>query len=319
MSNPFKAVGKIFKKVVKVAKKVAIPALMIGAVVLTGGAALGALPALGTMLGSIGISGTLASVLGGAISMGAVGAVTGGLGALATGGSVWKGAQGGFLAGAATGGVMGAAGMIGANGVFGAKGLFGMGQGATSTASHAATAAGSVVPPGGIPATANMTNGFIAGQTGIPATAAMVGNPLPGSAAAQALMSGAGPAATAAGAGGGGLLSAANTPMLLQGAGQIISGFAKGSMADKQLNAEKEQDQAEYDRIAFNYGYRNIYDRDKKGRTIGGVPTRQEQWYEYAPQQLGAPDDGLLRTAFAGGPRQPYYQIVNGQVVAVGG
>lgn len=310
MSNPFKAVGKVFKKVVKVVKKVAIPALMIGAVVMTGGAALGALPAMGTMLGSIGISGTLASVLGGAISMGAVGAVTGGLGAAVTGGNPWKAAQGGFLAGAATGGVLGAAGVIGANGVFGANGILGMGQGAGATplgaggasimgpAGQAMPAAAQIAGGGGIPITAAQAHAMTAGVVGAPAAA--------------------GTAAATAGGGLGGLLGA-NAPALLQGAGQIISGFSKGAMADKQLNAQKEEDQAEYDRISFNYGYRNIYDKDRKGRTIGGVPTRQEQWHEYAPQQLGSPDEGLLRTAFAGGPRQPYYQIVNGQVVAVGG
>ena len=42
MSGVFKAVGKVFKGVVKVIKKVALPALAIGAIVLTGGAAIGA-------------------------------------------------------------------------------------------------------------------------------------------------------------------------------------------------------------------------------------------------------------------------------------
>jgi hypothetical protein len=103
MSNPFKAVGKVFKKITKsTIGKIVIGALMVGAVVLTAGAALGALPAIGSVLGSVGISGTMASVLGGAISMGAVGAVAGGIGGMASGKGFFKGATTGFLAGAAT-------------------------------------------------------------------------------------------------------------------------------------------------------------------------------------------------------------------------
>ena len=65
MSNPFKAIGKVFKKVVKVVKKIALPAIMIGAAVLTGGAALGLLPSVGSMLGAggLGLSAGLTSVI----------------------------------------------------------------------------------------------------------------------------------------------------------------------------------------------------------------------------------------------------------------
>lgn len=117
MSNPFKAIGKAFKAVVKVVKKVAVPALIIGAVVLTGGAALGALPAIGSVLGSIGITGTMASVLGGAISSAAVGAGVGGLTAAISGKDVWSGIKGGALTGAITGGIAGGLGMISPNGI----------------------------------------------------------------------------------------------------------------------------------------------------------------------------------------------------------
>lgn len=123
MSGVFKKIGKVFKKVVKVVKKVAIPALMVGAVVLTGGAAIGALPAIGTVLGKLAISGTLASVLGGAISMGAVGAVTSGAMAGLSGGSIWKGMKKGFVTGAVTGGVMGGLGMISPNGILSDMGI----------------------------------------------------------------------------------------------------------------------------------------------------------------------------------------------------
>jgi len=103
MSNPFKAVGKVFKAVVKVAKKVALPALAIGAAVLTGGAALGLLPSVGSMLGAggLGLSAGLTSV----ISSAGTGALTGMIGSAITGKSVLKGAVLGGVTGAALGGI----------------------------------------------------------------------------------------------------------------------------------------------------------------------------------------------------------------------
>jgi hypothetical protein len=59
MSGLFKSIGKIFKKVVPVLKKIALPALAIAAVVVTGGAALGLLPGiagLGGLAASLGAS-----------------------------------------------------------------------------------------------------------------------------------------------------------------------------------------------------------------------------------------------------------------------
>lgn len=294
MSGVFKAIGKVFKKVVKVVKKVAIPALMIGAIVLTGGAALGVLPAMGTMLGGIGISGTLASVLGGAISMGAVGAVTGGLGAAASGKSIWKGAQTGFLVGAATGGVMGGLGAVSANGVLADIGI-GAGSKAAiqtaATATSAAPASTGLLAQGGAVAPAAVAPG---------ATAPLV--------AAKA---------------GGGLLSSASAPMLIQAAGQVISGFAKGAGSGDDIREramyDAEAERLEYDRTAYNYGYRNLYNRDAKGRVIDGVPTSQEAFYQYGPQTLQSPNAGLLggMTVPSAAARAPMFQIVNGQVVRV--
>lgn len=299
MSNPFKAVGKVFKKVVKVAKKIAIPALMIGAVVLTGGAALGALPALGTILGSVGISGTLASVLGGAISMGAVGALSGGLIGAATGGGLLKGATKGFLMGAATGGVMGGVGAIGANGVLG-----GLGGSAASTA-----ATGSDLVVNNAANAAGVANAF---------------NPLGtvGAAVPTSITTSATTAATAAGAAqaaGGGILGSAGIGPLIQGAGQIISGFAAGKGTQAQIEAEAAQQRDKYDRAAYNYGYRNIYGDDDSD-----IPTDQQQWYQYHEPNFLTPSSGnpggLLRTQ-PSPLMQPAvrYQIVNGQVVPVGG
>ncbi|WP_337846827.1 hypothetical protein [Sphingomonas sp.] len=107
MSGVFKAIGKVFKAVVKVVKKIALPALAIGAVVLTGGAALGVLPALGGaggLLASIGVTGGLASVITSAATAATMGA---GL-SLVTGGNVIKGATAGLL----TGGIMGGIGAL---------------------------------------------------------------------------------------------------------------------------------------------------------------------------------------------------------------
>lgn len=107
MSGALKSVGKVFKKVAKVVKKVAVPALIVGAVVLTGGAALGALPALGTTLGGLGLSTTMTGVLTGAISGAGYGALAGGAVAAISGRNVWKGAMAGGVTGAVTGGVLG--------------------------------------------------------------------------------------------------------------------------------------------------------------------------------------------------------------------
>lgn len=299
MSNPFKAIGKVFKSVVKVVKKVALPALMIGAVVLTGGAALGALPALGTILGSVGISGTLASVLGGAISMGAVGAV----GGFITGGM--KGAKMGFLGGALTGGVLGGVGVIGANGVFGANGLLGMGQGSAATSATGAVA--NTAQMTGLATPAGFTTGAVEAAIGAAPTLAGAA-PL----ATQAAAAGAG----VAGGTGGGLLGQL-APTLLQGAGQIISGFSQGKMAEAQMEAEAQAQRDRFDRTAFNYGYRNIYGDDDSN-----IPSGVEQWYQYQPHNFAKPGDpvgqGLLHTTPSQFLQpQVQYQIVNGQVVPV--
>jgi hypothetical protein len=75
-------VGKVFKKVFAVAKKVLPIALAVGAVVLTGGAAIGALPAVGTVIGGLGLSAGVTTALTSAVTM----AGWGGLAGLVTGG-----------------------------------------------------------------------------------------------------------------------------------------------------------------------------------------------------------------------------------------
>lgn len=82
MSGLFKSIGKVFKKAVKVIKKIAVPALAVAAVVFTGGAALGALPtmssALGGVVSSLGLSSGLTSALTTGLTNAGFGALLGG-------------------------------------------------------------------------------------------------------------------------------------------------------------------------------------------------------------------------------------------------
>lgn len=115
MSGVIGSIGKSFTKVVKTAKKVLPAALAIGAIVFTAGAAMGALPSWGTAIsgamGKLGITGTLGSVLTGAVTQAGYGAVLGGATSALTGGKVSNGMLAGAAAGAITGGAMGAANM----------------------------------------------------------------------------------------------------------------------------------------------------------------------------------------------------------------
>ena len=150
MSGIFKAIGKIFKKVIKIVKKVLPYALMIGAVVLTGGAALGILPAVGTVLGGLGLSAGVTSILTGAVISGAVGAGLGAITSAVTGNSILKGATAGFIGGAISGGVLGAispTAVAGLNSFIGGKGL----AAGSSLAQSAATSLGAGKAITGVP------------------------------------------------------------------------------------------------------------------------------------------------------------------------
>lgn len=303
MSNPFKAIGKVFKSVVKVVKKVALPALMIGAVVLTGGAALGVLPAVGSVLGSIGISGTLASVLGGAITAGATGALLGGATSALSGGSFWKGATSGFLGGAVTGGLLGGLGVVGPNGIFGS-----MGHGAAAAGQAAATGAINVNSA----ATASAVNGWLGSSTGLAATGAAA----PVATGAGAMSAG----ATGAASGGGGFLgNLFGSGQGFQLLGGLLNGFSAGKEKQAELKAQQQAIRDQYDRIAFNYGYQNVYG-DKKSN----VPTDVKQWFNYDQPQFKQPTSAytgqtnslLGQAAYSSGLVPTTYDIINGQVVA---
>jgi hypothetical protein len=119
MSGVAKGIGKVFKAVGSVVKKILAPALAVAAIVFTGGAALGLAPlaggfggAVASTLGAIGVptTGVIGSALTGAVTQAGMGAAIGGVTSMATGGDFTDGAGKGALLGAATGGLTGALG-----------------------------------------------------------------------------------------------------------------------------------------------------------------------------------------------------------------
>lgn len=101
MSGVLKAIGKVFKKI----SKIALPVIAIAGVALTGGAALGLFGAggMGGALASLGIA--KGSALAGILTTAAKGATFGAIGGALTGGNPLKGATTGLIAGGMLGGV----------------------------------------------------------------------------------------------------------------------------------------------------------------------------------------------------------------------
>ena len=241
MSGVLKSIGKVFRKVGKIIKKVALPALAIGAVVLTGGAALGALPSVGSVAGSLGLSSGLTTALTSAARMATMGAATSAL----TGGNILKGATSGFLMGGALGGL----GMLQGGTVPGASGpAVGAGQSAANGVNGSGIVGGGTATPGGQAVT-------------LPGTGATI--TLPGGMEMPAVPSQAqSTTATVLGSGGGGGLGTAaasgvvspsnplaflnNNPVL---AGSLIQGIGSGLAAKAQYKAQRAQEERE----AANY------------------------------------------------------------------
>lgn len=205
MSGLLKGVGKIFKKVVRVVKKIALPALAIGAVVLTGGAALGIMPALSTSIASLGLSPALSGVLVSAAKGATMGFVT----SAATGGNPLKGATTGLM----LGGALGAVSQVAKP----ATAALGAGSSGASSAAGAATDAAVSLP--GTGATISLPNVGASQIAGVAAPAAATA------------------ATTATTAGGGGLLSFLNQNPIL--AGQVLQGVGGGLMAKAQAGEER--------------------------------------------------------------------------------
>ena len=209
MSGVIKAIGKTFKKVAKVVKKFALPILAIAAVGLTGGAALGLLPAIGGA-GGLGAAIGLSPALTGIISSAATSATIGAVGSAVTGGNIVKGATAGLVAG----GAVGAAGA-----------LLGPASAAARTASVASGAAGAGAP---VPAV----------------TAGGIGSGISGATSAIPAVSAA--ASPAAGIGSGIMGFVERNPML---AGQVINGIGSGLLASEQAKEQRKadaRDQANY-------------------------------------------------------------------------
>lgn len=211
MSGIFRAIGKVFKSVVKVVKKFALPALAIGAVIMTGGAAIGALPSLGSLLGAGGLG--LSAGLTSAITTAATSATIGAGMSLITGGDPLKGATMGLITGGALGG-------IGA--------LTGIGGAASGAATGAQTAAETMVT--------------------LPSTGASIGLPAVGGAAtgiggATAAAAPAIAGATSAGSGGvlGGIVNfLGKNPVIT---GNLINGIGAGLSNSAALSAQRDRDQ----------------------------------------------------------------------------
>jgi hypothetical protein len=281
VSGVLKTIGKVFispismilpKKIGKIVRKVALGAMMVGAVVLTGGAAIGALPALGSagMLGSLGLSAGLTSALAGAVSTGAVGAVVGGL----TGG--FKGATKGFLMGAATGGIMGGLGMMGPNGLLG---------GGKVAASSAGSALGKVsLPPAFSPELGGMSSTIGSGATAALKSAA----PIAESVTRSALPS-------IAGLGGG----LTQNPQLLS---QLLGGVASAFAPNEAKQSAQAQLDAAQSAAFFTWGGGDPDGKKKKYGFIPGVYSGQAN--PFGTSNYAAPPTRFAAANYYQSPRQ---------------
>jgi hypothetical protein len=221
MSGFLKSIGKVFKKVVKVIKKVALPALAIGAVILSGGAALGALPSVASVLGSggLGLGAGLTSVMTTAVNSAGIGAAMGVL----TGKNPIKAATTGLI----TGGLLGGANLAMSGAAAGAGGPM-------SAAGDAAAGADLVSP-------AN-----IAAQSGAEAVGI---NGLPMQVLGESpVANGVTNAATRAATGGGGLMGFVERNQVL--AGSALQGLGGGLIASENAKAERKREQ----RVRDSYG-----------------------------------------------------------------
>ncbi len=227
MSGFLKGIGKVFKSVFKVVKKVLPYALAIGAVVLTGGAALGVLPAMSTMMaGAVGGLGLSAGVMG-ALTSAVTMAGYGGLAGLITGGP--KGLLKGALYGGLAGGAGSALGLLHSTGAAG----IGFGGGGGGLLGGAPGVAGGGVPGAVVESGAGtnwLTHNVMAGAAG---------------------GGGAGGAGGAVGGGGvAGLLGQGGLGNLI---GPALQGLGGGVGQGAQYKAEKKAAEARQKQLEANY------------------------------------------------------------------
>ena len=269
MSNPLKAVGKIFRKVVRVVKKIALPALAIGAAILTGGAALGLLPSVGSVLGAggLGLSAGLTSVL----TTAGQGALGGMLTSAISGKNVLKGASTGFLIGGAAGAVgqalrPAAAAVDVASASKAANSVVDAGIQANNATIGSQIAANAGMPAANVTATATRAAGL--GST-MAASAPAPTLSAPTSAPASLTPASATPAPAGVVSGGQGIGSILSTPFkMLDGldpytrAG-LIQGLGNGLMAGSQAKDQRKTEEARQQRIADNYGGGSYYSTER--------------------------------------------------------
>lgn len=270
----FSSIKKTFKKVLNVAKKALPIVLAAGAVVFTAGAALGLAPlgiaggwggAMSALTGSMGLTGTLGSVVTGALTNAGYGAVLGGVTSAVTGGDVMKGMGLGAAGGAITGGIGSA---IQGGAVDPLSGLWE--KGAATASPNLTTQSLERVATDG-PATQGLGAGS---KGGMVATSATAPQPATGVATAPGAVAPAAPS-TATGANTGGFLGAGGW-LERNGAlaGNALSGLGQGLMA----GMEEDDGEAAMEMAEWQQGN---YTRPAYGQataTEGGRPTPSGRW-----------------------------------------
>lgn len=252
MSSIVKGVSRVFRKVTSSpVVMIGAAVLGIGAVVFTGGAALGLAPmatgwsgAAASITGATGATGALGSAMTGAITQAGYGAAIGAGVSAVTGGNPLQGAAMGAAGGALTGGISGA---------------------------MAAPAAVAGAPPATAPPTAQPT--AVGGGASVPAA---VGKSIPTSGVAApapvtpaAAPAAAAPAAAAPSAGTGiGSFLSNNQTLIGSTLGGIGQGYMTGLAAQQQMEAEREM----FARIRRSYNIGPTEARYRDDRTSRPTP-----------------------------------------------
>ena len=240
----FSSVKKFFKKVTKsTIGKIIAAVFLIAAVVFTAGAALGVAAMAGGwgaaaagVTSSLGLTGTAAGIMTGALTSAGYGAAIGGGMAAITGGDILEGAAGGALTGAVTGGALGGLGFN----VDPLANTFAKAPPPITGAAGAPGAAG----PAGVALESATTGAATTGAAGMPGAAGPAG-------VAQAGTATTGAATPASG----GLFSTGGW-LERNGAlvGEAVSGLGKGAMTGLAAGAETDAANAEQRRITDSYG-----------------------------------------------------------------
>lgn len=233
MSGIGKFLGNVFKAVVKVAKVVLPIALGVGAILFTGGAALGLTGVLaggwgGAAAGitsALGLADTgIGAVLTSAITTAGYGAVAGGAVAAATGQNVLKGIETGAASGAILGGVTGGIGAITADAIAPVtvtpQAFTGLDSTVAADAGAASSGAAGAVTADAAPLGAAVTTSDLAPATAAPAAASGAGSSVASALPLETVTSSAAaPAAATASSGAAGVAggAAAASPSIFRG------------------------------------------------------------------------------------------------------